>query len=775
MVCLSVRVLAVAWLLSVIPGAAAQPPVPPRTPTNLFGNAGFEDGREMWRMDRAGETAAEFTVDDTEAASGQRSARIRINAVDGWGVQFGQAFEAGQPGQTYTFAVLAKSVQGPVTVRLEVERRAQPWDRAGASPPLTVTSEDWQEFHVTFQVDKPFPEGWFAYVSCSQPHAEFRLDALRFYQGDYVPREQVDQQQMAAVAVQLFDTAVSSPAPLASSALAQRTGWALLPEDETEHQFRGDAAIVNDRLAVILRRGAGGAEVYSPDAHGWTLRAVLAPDSAAPGMSLASVTIADNTPVETSVDAVFATSGGESGSLRFSLGMGQVFVGTEPQANVAGLSVAAPCRFAVLPDFFADDMVIDAAELPVTTAELPSENFLLHLLPGRDAAVMTVASRRERDAQITLSGEGEQRRIDHSVMYYGDKGKIWVAVLGGRDVWHQRDVRDDEAGHIIPLDWAAPFPAQWRVDWRQTDRLTASWEMVAEQGNGEFIKHGWFGNPETLPATRLRWTTVYGRFPYPCWLDREGRGFLQPLVRTVQFAGPAVIYPINRAQTTPLDQFTVVDVVRATLGVGPCEYILDVEGQGATRQGRATCATRDALKAIYSARQQKQRRAEIETILDEVVQFVTHIRSRIDQYVAFGHETLAYLDQQKQTHPELREFLADMESATKAIDAAFEKRKANIRTPQYVIDLTDEFRRTLLDNEADDALQRCTKITEAIVVVGGNQDELVGECRSAVKILRQRAGLAMAQQAQAAEIAKEIRDRTQKVLRQAASYEAPRH
>ena len=60
-------------------------------------------------------------------------------------------------------------------------------------------------------------------------------------------------------------------------------------------------------------------------------------------------------------------------------------------------------------------------------------------------------------------------------------------------------------------------------------------------------------------------------------------------------------------------------------------------------------------------------------------------------------------------------------------------------------------------------------------MVGGNQDELVGECRSAVKILRQRAGLAMATNPAAAEIAKEIRDRTQKVLRNATSYEAPRH
>ena len=236
-----------------------------------------------------------------------------------------------------------------------------------------------------------------------------------------------------------------------------------------------------------------------------------------------------------------------------------------------------------------------------------------------------------------------------------------------------------------------------------------------------------------------------------------------------------MIYPIQRAKDTPLGEFTVVDMVRATLGVGPCEYILDVEGQGATRKGRATCATRDALGAIYSAKQQKRRRADIERILDDVVIFVKHIRGRIEQYVDFGHETLAYLQQQQKAHPELSGVLADLEASARAIDAAVARHKAAIKTPQYVVDLTEKFRKTLLDYEGEDALKKCTSITHAIVDVGGNQDELVGECRNAVKVLRQRAALALAADPRAAEVAREIRDRTQKALRNATSYEAPRH
>ena len=240
-----------------------------------------------------------------------------------------------------------------------------------------------------------------------------------------------------------------------------------------------------------------------------------------------------------------------------------------------------------------------------------------------------------------------------------------MAIVEAPGIWHQRGVTKEDAGKVLALDWTAPYAAQWRVDWRLRGRLTASWEMAAQLKSGEFLKYGWFGSPETLPADRKRWTTVLGSFLYPCWLDQARRGHLQPLTKPDRFEGPAVIYPIQRTKDTPLGEFTVVDLVRATLGVGPCEYILNVEGQGATRKGRATCATRDALAAIYSAKQQKRRRADIERLLDDVVVFVKHIRGRIEQYVDFGHETLAYLQQQQNDHPELSGLLADLEASAR--------------------------------------------------------------------------------------------------------------
>ena len=155
--------------------------------------------------------------------------------------------------------------------------------------------------------------------------------------------------------------------------------------------------------------------------------------------------------------------------------------------------------------------------------------------------------------------------------------------------------------------------------------------------------------------------------------------------------------------------------------------------------------------------------------------FVRHIRGRIDTYAKFGHDVLAYLEQQQKAHPELAGFVTELETLTRRIDEAVARRIGPIGTPEYATGLADEFRRTVLDNDGDEALDKCKKITAAFVQIGGNQDELVGECRLAVKILRQRAGLSMATDPRTSDIAQEIRRRTQAMLRNPVSYEAPRH
>jgi hypothetical protein len=581
----------------------------------------------------------------------------------------------------------------------------------------------------------------------------------------------------AAIAV--WDTVKASAEPLAPPALAEKPGWVQVALQQKVALFQGDAVLSNGRILAVLRQRGRAVELYtagdgSPVAR---LQLHLLTLGGEPADRVRHVDLVENNKGAACVEASFQTTKGAAVTAKFRLKRGDVFVQVEPGPGAGRLRVECPARFVVLPDFFADDIVLDARNTPPGTAELPSDNFLLHLAGKGDGIALCVFENRKQDVTVALAGAGGQRTVTASEIGFEGK-KVWAAVLEGPQVWHAVDVKAGDAGKVLPLDWKMPFPAQWRVDFTRPEGLTDSWEMLlpAEKGKG-YVKPAWLGaGAENLNANRRRWNTVLGTYPYPCWSDDEGRGYLQPLQnRALRFQGPVVAYPINRVKETPLDAYTVVDVMRATLGVGPCEYLLDLEGQKSAYKGRATCSVRDELGAIYRNGQQKQERARVEKILDEGLAFVTHIRGRITRYVDFGHKLRHYLAAQRQAHPELAEFLTEVDGIVREIDGRVAARADKIQTPAHVAAMNAAFRKDVLDAQGPDALAKCREYTTALVVIGDNQDELSGECRWVVKRLRQRAGILMALDPRAAPVAVEVRARAQEVLRNPASHEGAHH
>ncbi|MBI3855235.1 MAG: hypothetical protein HY293_06055 [Planctomycetes bacterium] len=534
---------------------------------------------------------------------------------------------------------------------------------------------------------------------------------------------------------------------------------------ETPASFKGDAVVSNGRISLVVSKN-GSAELRG----GAVARAKL---------SLVGVAKFDRVAlVEHGKGGAILEVGAKGVSARLKLKKGDVAVEVQPGEGAGKLRVDCPSRFIVLPDFFADDIVIDARKLPAASVEIPSENFLLQLAGKGDAIVMSVFENKEQDVRLALSGTGDDRVAAGSEIEFGKNRKIWVSVLEAPQIWHVKEVKPDEAGKVVPLEWKMPFPAAWRCDLTRSNDLADSWEMLIQKDKeGDFFKPSWMGGgPEKIPNTRKRWTTVLGSFIYPAWSDADHNSFLQPLKHDkVAFRGPAVIYPVNRVEGTPLEAFTVIDMVRNTLGAGPCEYLLDLEGNKSEYKGRATCSSRDNLKRIYTAGEQKAKHAEVDKILNDALIFVKHIRGRITRYVDFCHQIREYLAAQKKAHPELKDPIAELEKIAEEVDARFKAREDKMKTPDYVAKMNEDFRRDVLDYEGPDAVDRCLKYALALVVVGDNQDELSGECRWVVKALRQKAGLLMAVDARMAPIAAEIRTRTQEALKNPAGHEGNRH
>ena len=593
------------------------------------------------------------------------------------------------------------------------------------------------------------------------------------------------QSRPAGLAV--WDTGSPSAAALTSGALEKQAGWNRISRGQTPAAFKGDAVLTNGLLWAVIRKSDSAVELYGSGREGQVSRARLRL-VAADGSSAARlhrVALVENTRGALRVEATYRTAKGASLTAKFRIKRGDVAVQAEPGAGTARLHVACPSRFVVLPDFFADDIMVDAGSIPLPSIELPSENFLINLSGRGDAMLMCVFENRDQDVRVGLSGDGEARLFTHSDIEFGKSGKIWAALLSRPGLWYAKNVATSESKKVVPLKWSMPFPAAWRANFTTTRKVTDSWDvLLAKEKGGGFVKPAWFGAPQqSVNSNRKRFTEVLGFFPYPCWFDREGQAHIQPLdVKTRTqfipqhtFRGPVVFYPFNRIEGTPADAYTVVDIVRNCLGQGPCEYILDLENQKQDYKGRATCTIQRVLLDIYKKKRQKAMRGEIEKALGDAVTFVKHIRGRIENYVEFGKKMERYIAEQKKANPALKEPLAELEALAGEVEARMEYRKDRIKKPEDVDRMNEEFRKNVLNYDGPDVLKRCEDYAKALTRIGGNQDKLVSECRWVVRTLRQRAGFLMALHPELAPIAGEIRKRSQTVLRNPSMHERARN
>src|SRR5262249_52892875 len=146
----------------------------------------------------------------------------------------------------------------------------------------------------------------------------------------------------------VWDTGKPSAQPLAPEAIEQKSDWQPIARNETTHAFQGDVVLTNGHLLAVARKRGKGVELYSLGSGRPVFRACLL---LTPGADLDRVTLTENGSAAVGLEVA-----SKSGAARFRLKRGERFVESQALSGEATLRVECTSRFAVLPDFFADDI-----------------------------------------------------------------------------------------------------------------------------------------------------------------------------------------------------------------------------------------------------------------------------------------------------------------------------------------------------------------------------------------------------------------------------------
>jgi len=545
----------------------------------------------------------------------------------------------------------------------------------------------------------------------------------------------------------LFDTGSSSPRPLSARVLAAKDGWTLVPEDNTEHTFRGDAVLLNDKLSVVLRVKGPGAEVYSQTPRGAKFRAVVmsAPRGAVAVTGMSSLRIVENNPGAVMVDAVFQTDRGGPCSATYRLTTGQAILEMTGGPSADRFFVWCKTRYVVVPDYFADDMVFSPAACDLSRFGLPTENWLLSLIEGGDAMAMCVWESATQDAYAVLTGEGPDRAIRGCEVQGGENEPLWVAFLEGPDIW-RREVLALEDGWLG--DWKPPFDATWRVDCLFDEPFTGSFNVSKAEIEAPLKIE------EPIPSEPDRQGRVAG--PQAKLIPRAAEHMPTPVI---QVPAPAVVYPLDRNAATPLTTFCPVDVLRNTLGVGPCQYVLQTEGL-ASDTDPTPDHVMDWVEDQFKKNRELESADEIKNRLRAMADHVGRTQARIDEYAALAGELRTMCQaEQRDDHvgaaiPRFVRILDEMEQAIAAgwPDAVLPARAA---------ELVDEIVSLI---GKDNALAQCEGRATEVRQLGAVQDRMLSKCRMAVRWLNEQAKMSAVRDPAGAELAGKVRARCERFL-----------
>jgi hypothetical protein len=489
----------------------------------------------------------------------------------------------------------------------------------------------------------------------------------------------------------IMDTVKTSAERMDSASVTNRSAWIQLKEEVLQHDFKGDTALVNNRLALVLRQNANGAEVYAAKESALLYRSLLFPsigkDSARP--RLVSMSIVENSPAGVRVDAVFA-AGESKATMGFRLVPGDPIVEMLPGDGLSAVRIEAGVRYVVAPNFFGNDMAFSPASLPGARVTLAMEQFFLNLLDDGDSIMMCVCAGGSQQAAMLFSGEGRDRRITGSDIELPAKGKVWAAFLEDAGVWTSECAT-----------WKPPFQARWRADILTGNGAAKSSAYVARQAESVATPGGCCA---IGAATATGSDAVCG-------------------------AQECVVYPLERDRTTPFTAFCVRDIMKNTLGVGPCEYVADKEGLNEATPASVV----EWAKKLFEKKKDVSSADEIAERLSLMQAHMKHMQERIVGYRELAGR-LKGIAAGSAGDPALSNAVGMVLALVEQLDGQMRAEPGAMQTPDEVAAVAGALAKKIvaLIGKPDMAVE-CGRIGRDIEAIGEQQDRTLANGRMAAK------------------------------------------
>lgn len=579
-----------------------------------------------------------------------------------------------------------------------------------------------------------------------------------------------------AINLTLWDTMAAMP----SGNPTERTLWKVVPSDllsleanpakarsdpgyyGRDYSFKGDAVVEGRGFTAVFWSTGGRVLIYLPPAAAET--------NAGTGMKLAEIgplangatktkikgfRLLRNTGDELALEATFSATGDQESSEVFIFDRSNILE-IKPGQNAKGITLSSPLAGGIVPGFIGDDLIYNATDLPrAKTLNLPAENFLLGLVQGEQHELVLTWPKGKQTLSIHTAAETSGEGLIESVDLTQDGQSLYLACASAPGIWHKETLKPTYLEKDVTSQWKKPFPARWKTQLLEAGvKTTYAFKAAREE----------------------IWRGVPGSYIYPVWF--EGDSAIYHLGKKVPPKGESLIYALEPQNTPPAISLPV-DALKSTLGRALAESIIDLDGRKLSTHHRrggdgvhraCTCGCTEAIQTIFEAQQESTRNEFVAGAVEDMLYFVHRHVERINQYRKFSSELAIFLNQQSNTHPELKTYIEKLQEITREIPEACQVQAENMKSLDYADQLA---KRTLSLTATKDPthLKAYLELGTAWREMGGAQDYVIAQCHAITRKLCQEAGYGCADQPNAVPLAEAVRQRCRQTLREPDGYE----